>query len=95
MTKPRQLHNTYFGVICPFETPEGKPIGLIKNLAFQSQVTVSYPIQPVIDFILEQPHVVRLERAMHPMQAFQTGLGFFYKYFESNSKKSAVSTVFL
>ena len=29
----RELHPTYFGKICPNETPEGSPVGLVKNLA--------------------------------------------------------------
>ena len=36
--KPRQLHNSQWGVICPAETPEGHQVGLVKNLALMSQV---------------------------------------------------------
>ena len=28
--KPRQLHNTQWGMMCPCETPEGSTVGLIK-----------------------------------------------------------------
>jgi len=73
MTKPRQLHNTYFGVICPFETPEGKPIGLVKNLAFQAQVTVSYPVQPILEFLFGQEYVMKLENVMNPDEPIQIG----------------------
>lgn len=38
--KPRQLHNSQWGVICPAETPEGHQVGLVKNLALMAQVTV-------------------------------------------------------
>ncbi|CAE7875671.1 NRPB2, partial [Symbiodinium sp. KB8] len=38
--KPRQLHNTQWGMICPCETPEGQAVGLVKNLALMSYVTV-------------------------------------------------------
>lgn len=34
IAKPRQLHDTHFGMICPAETPEGGKIGIVKNLAF-------------------------------------------------------------
>jgi DNA-directed RNA polymerase II subunit RPB2 len=37
---PRQLHNTHWGMICPSETPEGAPVGLVKNLAMMSDVTI-------------------------------------------------------
>lgn len=40
ITKPRQLHNSQWGVICPAETPEGHTCGLIKNLALMSYISV-------------------------------------------------------
>lgn len=43
--KPRQLHNSQWGVICPAETPEGHQVGLVKNLALMAQVTVGRPSQ--------------------------------------------------
>ena len=30
---PRKLNPTQYGYICPAETPEGQPVGLVKNLA--------------------------------------------------------------
>ncbi|EGR27654.1 RNA polymerase ii second largest subunit, putative [Ichthyophthirius multifiliis] len=39
-TKPRQLHNSHYGMICPAETPEGQNIGMIKNMAFMTQVSL-------------------------------------------------------
>ena len=38
--KPRQLHNTHWGMICPAETPEGQQCGLVKNLSLMSYITV-------------------------------------------------------
>lgn len=40
LAKPRQLHNTHWGMICPAETPEGGGCGLVKNLALMAFVTV-------------------------------------------------------
>jgi DNA-directed RNA polymerase II subunit RPB2 len=40
LAKPRQLHNTHWGMICPAETPEGAACGLVKNLALMSFVSV-------------------------------------------------------
>lgn len=37
----RALHPSSYGVVCPAETPEGKAIGLILNLALLTQVTIS------------------------------------------------------
>ncbi|MEM3926090.1 MAG: DNA-directed RNA polymerase subunit B [Desulfurococcaceae archaeon] len=36
----RELHGTQWGRICPFETPEGANIGLVKNLAVMVNVSV-------------------------------------------------------
>ena len=33
IAKPRQLHNTHWGLVCPAETPEGQACGLVKNLS--------------------------------------------------------------
>ncbi|MDA9673945.1 hypothetical protein N9T73_00415, partial [bacterium] len=41
MIEPRLLHNTQYGFICPVETPEGQPVGLVKHLSIASSVTVS------------------------------------------------------
>jgi DNA-directed RNA polymerase II subunit RPB2 len=40
LTRPRHLHNTHWGYICPVETPEGHACGLIKNLALMTLITV-------------------------------------------------------
>jgi len=40
MTKPRQLHNSHWGMICPAETPEGSSCGLVKNLTLMALVSV-------------------------------------------------------
>ncbi len=36
----RELHPTQWGRMCPFETPEGANIGLVKNLALMAYVSV-------------------------------------------------------
>jgi len=48
---PRVLHGTQWGVVCPFETPEGQPIGLSKNLALMSQVTIGHSTEPIRYFL--------------------------------------------
>lgn len=40
LTRPRYLHNTHWGYICPVETPEGQACGLVKNLALLTAITV-------------------------------------------------------
>jgi DNA-directed RNA polymerase II subunit RPB2 len=42
---PRKLHNTQWGYICPCETPEGHGVGVIKNMASTTHVSIfSSPI---------------------------------------------------
>lgn len=36
----RLLHNTHFGLICPAESPEGQKIGIVKNLALMTRISV-------------------------------------------------------
>ncbi len=46
--RPRQLHNTQWGIICPSETPEGQACGLVKNLALMSYISVGTHSSPVL-----------------------------------------------
>ena len=41
LVMPRKLHNTQWGIICPCETPEGSSVGLVKNMALMTSITVS------------------------------------------------------
>jgi len=53
LAKPRQLHNTLWGVICPAETPEGHAVGLVKNLALMSYISVGSQPSPILEFLEE------------------------------------------
>ena len=54
IAKPRQLHNTHWGLVCPAETPEGQACGLVKNLALMCYITVGTPSQPIVDFMIQR-----------------------------------------
>ncbi|DAA78054.1 DNA-directed RNA polymerase subunit beta [Trichophyton interdigitale] len=54
IAKPRQLHNTHWGLVCPAETPEGQACGLVKNLALMCCITVGTPSEPIIDFMIQR-----------------------------------------
>ncbi|PNH08349.1 DNA-directed RNA polymerase II subunit RPB2 [Tetrabaena socialis] len=41
LVQPRKLHPTQWGVICPSETPEGASVGLVKNLAMTTTITIA------------------------------------------------------
>ena len=63
LTKPRHLHNTHWGYICPVETPEGHACGLIKNLALMTLITTDRGTQQasIITGALDELGVTRIE----------------------------------
>jgi len=60
MRSPRQLHVQQYGVVCPFETPDGGHIGLIKALAMLTRITAGTDDAPVRAALAEEG-VVPLE----------------------------------
>jgi DNA-directed RNA polymerase II subunit RPB2 len=50
--QPRLLHSTQWGRICPAETPEGAPVGIVKNLAMLAVITIGSSTQPIREFII-------------------------------------------
>lgn len=65
LAKPRQLHNTQWGIVCPAETPEGAAIGLVKNLALMAHITVGSPATALQEF-LEDYSVESLDELVNP-----------------------------
>ncbi|XP_030377156.1 DNA-directed RNA polymerase II subunit RPB2-like [Scaptodrosophila lebanonensis] len=53
LAKPRQLHNTLWGMLCPAETPEGVAVGLVKNMALMAYVTVGSDPSVILEFLDE------------------------------------------
>lgn len=53
LARPRQLHNTLWGMICPAETPEGSAVGLVKNLALMAYISVGSLPSPILEFLEE------------------------------------------
>lgn len=62
LARPRQLHNTQWGMICPAETPEGQAVGLVKNLALMAYISVGSQPDPMLEF-LEEWGMENLEEA--------------------------------
>ncbi len=58
----RDVHGTQWGRICPFESPEGPNIGLVKNLALMTYISVGVDEREIED-ILYKLGVVRIEEA--------------------------------
>jgi len=74
LAKPRQLHNTHWGLVCPAETPEGHACGLVKNLSLMAYISVGKSSAPIIE-ILEECGVERLEEvsAINGTKVFVNG----------------------
>ena len=53
LAKPRMLHCTHWGMVCPAETPEGHAVGLVKNLSLISKISVGAPQGPILEFLDE------------------------------------------
>jgi DNA-directed RNA polymerase II subunit RPB2 len=51
ITKPRQLHGTNLGKLCPAETPEGDQVGAVKNMTLANSVTIDTIVEPIISSI--------------------------------------------
>ena len=61
MIAPRLLHNTQYGYICPVETPDGQPIGLVKHLALSSRITIGSRSQNEIIYSYIKDDVILLK----------------------------------
>lgn len=71
-SKPRQLHNSQIGKICPAETPEGSSCGLVTNMAMLSQFSNSYPPELMIE-ILETMGMMCEPSSHKDIQVFVNG----------------------
>ena len=61
IAKPRQLHNTHWGIICPAETPEGQSCGLVKNMSLMSGISVGKSSEQIIEFLEQRLDVEQLQ----------------------------------
>jgi len=53
LVKPRQLHNTHVGILCPAETPEGQSVGIVKNMALTANITIGSSIEPIKQILFD------------------------------------------
>lgn len=50
---PRKLHNTQWGILCPSETPDGAPVGVVKHMALMSYITIGSNAETVLSCVDE------------------------------------------
>ena len=56
---PRKLHNTTWGYLCPAETPEGQSVGIVKNLAYMTHMTIYSNSLPLYEYII--PNIIKID----------------------------------
>jgi DNA-directed RNA polymerase II subunit RPB2 len=56
---PRKLHNTTWGFLCPAETPEGQSVGVVKNLAYMTHLTIYSNSLPLYEYIM--PNITKID----------------------------------
>jgi len=56
---PRKLHNTSFGFCCPAETPEGQSVGIVKNLAYMTHITIYSDSLPLYEYVM--PNIIPID----------------------------------
>ncbi|KRY30380.1 DNA-directed RNA polymerase III subunit RPC2 [Trichinella spiralis] len=74
MGGPRSLQPSQWGMLCPADTPEGEPCGLIKSLALLSHITTDSEELPVkkafCNLGVEDVNYLSTEVLLHPSTSF-------------------------
>ena len=47
VTEPHKLHSQQWGIMCPYETPDGASIGYLKNLAILAKITAGINVDNI------------------------------------------------
>ena len=47
VTEPHKLHSQQWGIMCPYETPDGASIGYLKNLAILAKITAGVNVDNI------------------------------------------------
>jgi DNA-directed RNA polymerase II subunit RPB2 len=59
--KSHMLHSHQFGIICPYETPDGDAIGYLKNLALLAKITAGTGQDDIMECLIDSGIFVDLE----------------------------------
>lgn len=68
LVQPRKLENSQFGMICPSETPEGASVGLVKNMALSTHITINMSSAHVRE-IIDELEVYQYDDHLNRQQA--------------------------
>jgi len=53
LVQPRKLDNSQIGMICPAETPEGASVGLVKNMALSTNISLTMNSSHIIELLID------------------------------------------
>lgn len=53
LVQPRKLDNSQINMICPAETPEGASVGLVKNIALSTNISIAMNSTHIRNFLFE------------------------------------------
>ena len=53
ITSPHKLHCNQYGIMCPFETPDGASVGYLKNLAFLTKIAAGTSTENIKKCLLD------------------------------------------
>lgn len=57
-TGPRSLQSSYWGIVCPSDTPEGESCGLVKNIALMCQISTEDSDDDIVQICSESNFVL-------------------------------------
>lgn len=77
---PKLLHNSHHGVVCPYETPEGKKCGLINNLSMSGLVASGCDPADIIKIIMSmgKKFIKPLKKKNYGVCIFVNGIQYAY-----------------
>ena len=58
LVQPRKLDNSQFGMICPAETPEGASVGLVKNMALSTNISINMNSSHIRNIMIDNGVVI-------------------------------------
>jgi len=53
ITGPHRLHSQQWGMMCPFESPDGGSIGYLKNLSLLAKITAGLNNENIIKCLID------------------------------------------
>jgi DNA-directed RNA polymerase II subunit RPB2 len=63
--EPRRIHASSFGLMCPIDNPDGRPIGMVKSMSLFCRLSTQSPASAIREMLSKERHFVPIEM-IHP-----------------------------